>query len=129
MHCRLLLYVTCMSIRALVISLLFLCIIIIQLRVYAKFNEPNKVDKDTTARASAICDTDLEDAYYTITILYDNNINAVLIFCTVLFLLPLIFITITATIVRSLHKEIHKGISKHVNHKNVVGLALMGHFM
>ena len=52
-----------------------------------------------------------------------------IIFFTILFLLPLISLTLTTAIVRSLHQGIHVRVIRSSNHKTVAGLVLMGMFV
>ena len=101
---------------------LFVCLFI-QLKLYAKYFETKNINQDNNNHAHAVCDTKLEGEYY------KPDDYPVFSFLVVTLVVPLIAITLTATVVRSYRKDIQKKIDKSEHHHNLVGLVLTGIFV
>ena len=100
--------------------------------MYAKYDDSQLIRRDDTAHAHAVCITDLENRKYDLFTLLNgdrSSISGITVYFTVSLLIPFIFLTLTATVVRSLHRSVHVRIIKHIHHKNVAGLALTGMFV
>ena len=99
-----------------------------QLKSIAKYDDAKFTIRDNSAGAYAICEQNLDDVYYVIGKLHTNRAIGVIIFFTMLFLLPLMAIGLVTTVVRSLHLPVHVGVIRPSNHKTVAGMVLTGVF-
>ncbi len=93
---------------------------LLQLGVYAKYNDPSRVTRERSSLTKVVCYEDLGRDYYS------RYTTKMFISCTIL--IPIFFITMTAIVVRSLHTEINVALAKPSNHGNMAALILIGIF-
>ena len=94
---------------------------IIQLKIYAKYTTLNNVIQDETDRSYAICKNE------------DNKVDddivgnkKLVIFVFLAILLPILFIMLSITVVRSFNTKINYVLARRSGHHNLTGLALAG---
>ena len=90
-----------------------------QLKVYAKFNDPKHMVRDTTIHVKAICSEELKDIYY-------STVTKLFLSCTAI--IPLFVIIIISTVVRSFHEKINAELMRKENHGNFASLITIGIF-
>ena len=98
----------------------------LQLKLLSRYNDDQKIVRDESAHAYAICDQDLEQMYYRIG---SKKATGVIIFFAILLVLPLIFLSLVGAVLRSLNMGVHVRIIRPNNHKTVAGFVLTGIFI
>ena len=92
-----------------------------QIRHYAKFNDPKKIEVGTNVLTQAECYDNLDRDY-----LNSTKTRVYLSYCLCI---PLIVITILVVVVRTLKVPITTKLSNSLNHPSVAGLVLTGIFL
>jgi hypothetical protein len=92
-----------------------------QIRYYAKFNDPRKIQVGTNVLTQAECYDNLDKDYI--------NSTKTRVYLSYCLCLPLIFIVILVTVVRSLKVPIINKVSNSLNHPSIAGLVLTGIFI
>ena len=100
---------------------IYIIIIILQIRLYAQYNDPNHVQAGTNVLVQAECYNKLAKDYF------ENS--GIHVYLAYTLCLPLLFTVALVAMVRSMSVPITKKLSNSLGHPNVAGLVLMGVFL
>ncbi len=98
-----------------------------QLRAYAKYGSPENVEREIATPSHAICENRLKNRYYAET--ESSNSFKVHIVLLLLPFLPLMFIALVGSIIRSVNRKIHSKLVDPKNYSSTAGIVLTGMFL